>query len=248
MQGTLSLSELDLLSRVHVNDPAMWGVQAGTDFWLFSSGLQLTAGRTLITDGGWTATSLSLTAGTGADLMTAADVGTPGHFTTNAGADLLQSPAIFGDYLHAKMAAQISQNQTLPRYLCMEAYGAFDTFSANETTTNVGFVENGGSPVVAADRLAMFSVGAANYVLASGAASQIGVTVADAAYHWFAVVLDRVTQLAYGYVDRVAQGSIALETDLFPCSFGMGDGTTNRFQLSQAHVWYAWAQPVLNAA
>lgn len=240
---------VERLRRVHVTDPAMWGVEAGTDFWLYNSGTQLTAGRTLITDGGWTATSLSLTAGTGADFNSFDDLGTPGHWTTNAGADLLQSPAIFGDYAHAYQAAVIFGAKTLPRYLIMDSIAAFDTFSANELTTNLGFVAAGGSIVTSANTNGTVHVGAANYCLNVAATSVVGTTAADAGYHLFRIVLEKsratagTAGTAYLYVDNVFQNSQAFTQDAFPVSFGMGDGTTNRLQLVSAHVYYAWGLP-----
>lgn len=240
---------VERLRRVHIVDPAMWGVQAGTDFWLYNSGTQLTAGRTLITDGGWTATSLSLTAGTGADFNSFDDQGTPGHWTTNAGADLLQSPALFGDYAHAYQAAQIYGAKTLPRYLVMDAIAAFDTFSANELTTNLGFVAAGGSIVTSANTNGTIHVGAANYCMNVAAASVVGTTVADAGYHVFRVVLEKSRAAAgtvgnaYFYVDNVYQNTQVFTQDAFPVSFGMGDGTTNRIQLVSAHIWYSWGAP-----
>lgn len=245
----LDSGQVDRFRRVHVTDPAMWGVEAGTDFWLYNSGTQLTAGRTLITDGGWTATSLSLTAGTGADFNSYDDLGTPGHWTTNAAADLLQSPNIFGDYAHAYQAAMIYGAKTLPRYLVCDAIAAFDTFSANELTTNLGFVAAGGSIVVSANTNGTIHVGAANYCLNVAAASVVGVTAADAGYHVFRIVIEKSRSTAgtagtvYFYVDGVYQNSQAFTQDAFPVSFGAGDGTTNRIQLVSAHVFYAWGTP-----
>lgn len=238
----MNRGDYDSLLRKHVTDPAMWGVQAGTDFWLHAGGLNITAGRTLITDGGWTATSLSIVAGTGADFITKSDVGVPAQYLQNASADLLQSQALFGDYAHAHMAMVLMGQKKLPRYLILDAYATFQTASANEVTTLLGFVEAGGSANVAADALLMvYSRGTAGvFGIESGGTATAGVTAVDTVAHWFRFVLDKQTQLGYLSIDGIPQGSAALETDLFPVSVGTAAGTTNRIYLNQMHVFYSW--------
>lgn len=243
----IALSRGDLLSvqRKHIVDAGMWGVQFGTDYWLSASGLQATAGRTLITEGGWTVTSETLVAGAGADFISKDDPGVPNHWLQNAGADLVQSPVIFGDYAHAHAAAVIAGMNSLPRYLVADCYAAFSTNSADEDTTAIGFVEDGGSIVTAADHAAaVTSNGTAGvWNISANGAVAAGVTVVGTAWNWFRVLMDKKNALSYLYVNGVFQSSIAITADEAPYAFGFGAGTTNRILFNQAHIFYAWNYP-----
>lgn len=243
--GILSKSDVLDLRRKHIVDAGMWGVQVGTDYWMYASGLQITAGRTLITDGGWTVTSETLVAGSAADFMSSADYGIPNHWLQNAGADLIQSPAIFGDYAHAHAAAVIMGQKSLPRFLIADSYASFTTVSADEDTTALGFVEDGGSIVVAADHMAAVTSNGTGGVwnISSNAAVAAGGTVVDTSWHWFRIVMDKSTGYSRLYIDGVYQNQIAITADEFPVSFGFGAGTTNRILFNQVHVFYAWSVP-----
>lgn len=240
---------IDRFRRVHITNPLQWANAVGTDFWLYANanGSLTASTQYLITDGGWTATSLSTLDGTLADLMTKSDVGTPGSYVTNAGADLLSSPAIFGDYAHAHAAAVIMGQKSLPRYLIMDAYAAFDTNSADEQTTNIGFIVNGGSPVTSANVVAAFNSDATNFRFQSGATratNTVNVAV-NTVYNWYRLVLDRGdTTNAAGLIRASINGAVigtqALVDDRAPYKFGFGDGTTNRIQLNQVHIFYAY--------
>ena len=241
----LSRGDQLALRRVHIVDAGMWGVQYGTDYWLAASGLQSTAGRTLITDGGWTATSSAPTNGSGADLMSKDDVGTPNHWLMDTGADLLYSPPIFGDYSHAHAAAVIAGQNSLPRYLIADVYAAFTTVSADEDTTAIGFVEDGGSIVVAAEHVAaVTSNGTAGvWNISSNGAVAAGTSVVSTAWSWFRIVMDKAAAVSRLYVNGVFQNSIAVLADEAPYKFGAGKGTTNTILLNQAHIFYAWTLP-----
>lgn len=239
----LDSAQVDRLRRVNVNDPGMWGVQAGTDFWFQSSGLIYTAGRTLITDGGWTVTSVTLVAGSGADFISKDDPGVPNHSLTNAAADLVTSPALFGDYTHGRQAAECYGAKTLPRFLICDFYAAFSVASADEVTTNIGLIEDGGSPVVAADTLVTFYSNSATFGMQANAAVVAGTTTVDNAWHNFRLVCDKQTGYAKGYIDGVYQNQIAITADEWPAKFGFGTDTTNRLLVNRAHIWYAWNLP-----
>lgn len=250
---TLNRPDYDGLRRVHITNPLQWGNAVGTDFWLYanSNGSLTASTQYLITDGGWTATSLTLRDGTGADFMTKSDVGTPSAYVTNAGADLLSSPAIFGDYAHAHAAAVILGKTTLPRYLVMDAYALFDTQSADEQTTNIGFVVNSGSPVTSADATAVINTDATNWRSQTGATratntTNIAITTAP---HWFRIMIDRqgasaTTGTILCSVDGVPFSTQAMVDDRAPYKFGFGDGTTNRIQLNQVHIFYSYGFPL----
>lgn len=230
------------MRRVHVLDPLKWGVAPGTDFWLKggANGQGTASGNNLLTDGGWTLTSMAHVAGSAADFASKTDPGTPGHFQTNAAADLIQSPAIFGDYHHMRMAAELMGWHVLPRYLIADAYAQFSTLSADEVTTNLGFVEDGGSIVTAADiLLSVYSKGTgATFNVQSNAAVVTGLVTVSTTWNAFRFILDRQLGIGYVRVNGVLTGQIAITTDEFPVAFGAGNDTTNRIQLAGAHIFY----------
>lgn len=245
---TLSRGELLDLRRVHVTDPLKWGVCVGTDFWIYASanGQGTASGQNLLTDGGWTATSIAAYAdGSGADFISKSDVGTPSEYTQNAQNDLLESPAIFGDYAHAHAAAVIVGQRSLPRYLIMDAYARFSTVANDQPTTAIGFVEDGGSIVTAADNMAAISSNGTSWVIQSNGSENLsGAVAVSTSPTWFRIVLDKNTNTAYGYANGTLIGSIAITADEFPVAFGAGSGGANNLvQLNQAHIFYAWTLP-----
>lgn len=223
-------------NRVHAYEPNMWGTRPATDFWAtFATNGILTAGNAHeLADYGWTTTSLIFTTPSGADFITSADQGTANAITTNAAADLLQSPVIFGDYNHALQAQQFLGY--LPTTLTLEAWAQFTTASANETITGFGFVEDGGSPAVANDALAMIFSDGTNFGLRSGAASDAGAAVDNSNHLWKIVVTSANVEW---FIDGTSQGTIALEADEWPVSFGLTSTTTNRPALSWVHIYYS---------
>lgn len=243
----LSRGDALALRRVHVTQGYEWAQKAGTDFWLLAAanGILTASTQGLISDGGWTATSLSVADGSGADFGSKADPGTPGEITTNAGADLLKSPAIFGDYAHMHQAAVIAGMNSIPRYLVMDAYARLSTASADESTSNLGFVEAGGSIVTAADIQASFySKGTGTtFNMNSNATVVTGLVAVDTSYHWFRILMDRFTGNSLYYVDGTYNGLTPITTDVFPVAWGFGNGTTDRWQLNQVHVFYDWTVP-----
>jgi hypothetical protein len=226
--------------RVHVLRPQDWDRMAGTDFWAFfgPESIAADAAGTLLSDFGWTTTSLVATAGAGGDFLAAADPGTPNHLLTDAGNDLLQSPAVFGDYIHGQLAAQFLGHS--PSQLVVEWYGAMTVHSADESTvTGWGLVEAGGAAGTANDRMAWIGTDGTNFICSSAADSDAGATD-DAAWHRFRIVVSLgTTDAIEWFIDGVSQGTINLQTDLWPCSFGMFASTTNRPAISWLHAWYA---------
>lgn len=241
------------IRRVHVTNPLLWAVTVGTDYWIHASanGQGTTGGQNLLTDGGWTTTSLTYSDGSAADFITKSDVGSPGSYVTNAQNDLIQSPAIFGSYLHAHAAAVIAGQSTLPRYLIADMYATFSTESADEQTTNLGLVEAGGGIKVAADLAAAFNSDSTSFrfEINGTRGTDTSAVAVDTVPHWFRVVCDRqagTTGKAYPYIDGTLtiSGGVALTDDIWPVSFGAGNGgATNLIQLHQAHIFYAWTLP-----
>jgi hypothetical protein len=243
----LSRGDIEALRRVHVTDPLKWGVQVGTDFWInaAANGQGTASGNNLLTDGGWTTTSLTYVDGAAADFMSKDDVGTPGQFAQNAQNDLIKSPAIFGDYAHAHAAAVIMGMNSLPRFLIADVYATFSVASADEPTTALGFVEDGGSIVTAADSMACISSNGTSFVVqANGSENLSGAVAVVTTPAWFRIVLDKANASSYAYLNGTLIGSIAITADEFPVAFGAGSGgATNLIQLSQAHIFYAWKIP-----
>ena len=244
----LNTRQLESMQRRHVQS-LDWADSVGTDFWLFAGSAVNGATTFLLSSRGWTTTSLGLTAGSAADFLSASDKGTPRSILTNAGNDLLQSPVIFGDYTHAKSASMIMGKTDLPRYLIMDVLGAMGTASANETTSGFGLVEDGGTAGTAADGLAWIVSDGTNFKLTSGADSDAGAAI-DTSPHAWRVILDSGlgtnTDAVEWFIDGTSQGTIDLETDEFPVSFGIFADTTNRPALSVVHIYYAWDRRYLD--
>ncbi len=243
MAAPFSRADYLALVRKHVLAAHLWPVSAGTDYWMVpcANGQDTSGNAHELSDYGWTTTSLVPTDGSAADLMTSADVGTPGHTLTNASGDILGSPALFGDYYHALQAQKIAGMRTLPRLLVAEFVAAFSVASANEAQTAVGFFEDGATISTQADQLAVVVSDGTNFRLISGgdATGDAG-TVIDTAFHVWRIELNVAEQVAKWFIDDANQGQITLETDEFPCKFGMHALTTNRIKLGWVHCFYDW--------
>ena len=231
------------LRRKHVLSPLDWGDMAGTDYW-FVPGSSMTGATTfLLSSRGWTTTSMALTGGSGADFMSAADKGTPRTALTNATGDLLQSPALFGDYNHARIAQIIMGENILPRFLICDMFAAFTVASADEDQTAMGLFEDDGTISTALDQLAAIHSDGTNFTLKGSADEDVGAAI-DNAYHWWRIQIDRsisaVTDGVSWYIDGVLQGTIDREADEFPAYWGLHSLTTNRISLASAHIYYAW--------
>ena len=225
--------------RVHVLLAQDWGMSPGTDFWLQpSSNGWLTAGNAHeLADYGWTTTALSFAGPTGADFISAADVGQLDFLDFGAASDLLRSPGIFGDYGHALLAQQFLGY--LPTRLVCEFRAGFYANAADEPSTAVGLVEAAGSIITAsaADQLAAISTNGTNFELNSGAASDAG-AADDGNWHTFKIAVDATN--CEWFIDGTSQGTIATEADVFPVHFGCGvvAGGSNKIGLSWVHIWY----------
>ena len=258
---SISLNRVDFsqLARKHVLKGTDWGSTLGTDYWLvLNSGLDLGAAAFSVSGGnsagtlnvlaenGWTATSLVNTAGSGADFMSSADKGTPGHFLTNASGDLLNSPAVFGDYVHAAAAADIMGRSVLPHMLVADFWGAMTVHSADEPRSGWGFIEDGGSAATEADQLAFISSDGTNFQVGANAGTPVNLTTDDANWHRFTIVLDRRTsKVSVGvdgtaYLTSASSTTLAITGDEFPAKFGFHALTTNRPGLGLTHVYYEW--------
>lgn len=236
------------LRRVHVNHGLHWGDSVATDFWLYP-GTELTGATTFLDSStGWTTTSTGFTAGSGADFMASADKGTPRAATANAQNDLVVSPAIFGDYQHARAAQMIMGEASLPRYLIMDALAAFSVASSSsEENTGFGFLEAGGTGTTAADHFAVIRSDGTNFELGSGGDTDNG-TVVDTSLHMWRIILDRgsatsgaITDGASWFIDGALQGTIDIQADLSPGAFIIAQGgANNRCEVGLVHIYYEW--------
>ena len=234
-----------------------WNRMIALEYWmqpaLVSQGVGThTDGLMAVTNNGWVNTGTILgVANSGADFLSSADKGDasavgPTAFAIDTAADLLNSPALFGDWAHGAAVAESAGMKDLPTKLIYDSWTRFQVVVTASDTSGHGFVEAGGAASVAADALAIFVSDGTSFKLRSGAATSAALMVADTSEHRWRIVLDVVNQLAYAYIDDMATslGSIALETDLFPCSVGAGvlTGTgANFINWGPTRVRYAWA-------
>lgn len=227
--------------REYVTDPRDWAFKAGTDYlWTPAASTALitsgTAGQVL-SEFGWTTTSIAYATPTGADFLSSADPLTHNGILTDASGDIIKSPTIFGDYNHARAAQTILGY--FPTQLVCEIGADFTVASAAETQTAFGLLEAGGTASVANDHLAAIYSDATNFGCRSGADSDAGALI-DNLYHvWTIVLTPGTTDKVEWFIDGVSQGTLDLETDLFPCSFFGHSLTTNRFNLGFVHIYYA---------
>ena len=229
-----------------------WNVVPALEYW-FHAGedvLGVTTEGNLLTAAGWTVTgTIAVVEGSGADFMTSSDKGTPNSLSTDTASDIVQSPTIFGDYVHGLQVCTLinrvsrSGAPDLPRFLELLVYFAFDA-NNNETGSGVGFVEDGGSPAVANDHMAAFFVDGTSFRIRSGAATSGIIAAMDTSYHLGRILVDNVNALAYGWLDdfSVAPVSVAIQDDEWPVSFGYGTvaAGANDPKVNFARVRYGW--------
>jgi hypothetical protein len=247
------------MARKHCMKGAEWGHTMATDYWLtLNPGLDIAGAASTATgdelaENGWVATSLVNTVGSGADFGSVADTGIPNHLLTNASADLLSSPAIFGDYAHMVAAAHIvgKRHTDLPRYLVADFWGSMSVMSATpvEPRSNWGFIVAGGSPATEANQLASISVSDAGgfFQIGVNTVYTLGTIAGDTTWRFFRIKLDRINNVAQWFILNATTGimdkqpnSSALTTDVYPLKFGFHALTTNRPLLGLTHVYYDW--------
>lgn len=250
------------LARQHVRAGARWAHEVGTDYWLHpTSGLDQAAAASTATgdelaENGWVATSLVNTAGSAADfrggVFTRAagrtrdgsfvDTGTPSHFLTNATADLLRSPYMFGNADDMEAAAELAGQGSLPNILGVSFWGSMSVHSAAELNSAWGFINAAGSPATSADYLAGIYTDITNFALQSAGVIVGAVGPADdALWHKFRIEIDFRGKITW-WVDgaNMRETVVAIPADVFPVAFGFHALTTNRPLLGLTHVYYDW--------
>lgn len=227
--------------RLYVTDPRAWAFTRGTDYMLgmgtttalITSG---TAGQVL-SEFGWTTTSLAYVAGSGADFMTSADKGIPPHIILADASDQVLSPNIFGDWAAMKAVGRILGYD--PTALNLEVIAAFTTASNNEPSTGFGFVEDDAAFITAASagQIAGISSNGTNFVLSNDTVSDAGAAI-DTSWHVWRI---KVTSASIEwFIDGTSQGTIALKADEWPARFGAGvvAAGANDLALGDVHIWY----------
>lgn len=226
--------------RTEVPAGLLWDDSSGSDFYFEPdlAGISGTGNAEDLSDVGWTATSLAFVQGVAADFFSSTDVD-PSHYLTNAALDLLESPAIFGDYQHSQQAAShLGKN---PTTLTMEAWAKFSVTSANEAATGIGFVIGGGSIITSADHVAVIVTDGTNFLCRNSDGSDAG-AADDESWHLFKIVISNgaVTGAIEWFIDGVSQGTFDRRTDAYPCLWGAGvqAAATNRILIGPARIYY----------
>lgn len=234
---------LAILRDLHIiRNPLEWA-QPGVEYWL--TPLAGVANST----GNWTVTGATQIGGSGGDFMkkdpAQADYGTPPHFLFDAAGELISSGAFFGDQRSMERAAELLHRDSPFKELYLKFFAKVDVMTGAETATSVaGFVEDGGSPAVAADHMASLRVTDSAFALASGAAS-VAAGAGDLLWHEWEIIVNRVTSeitLKKDGVYAVAPGSgLAVQANEWPAKFGSGvlaSTGANFFKLAEAKIGY----------
>jgi len=241
------------LARQHVRSASRWAHEVGTDYWYHPAGGAVfdplgaasTATGDELAENGWTSTSLVNTVGSGADLLSASDVGVGNHILTNATGDLLVSPVMFGDYNHGLMASRLVGKNVLPKSLNLECRAAWTVTSTDEVTSGWGFFEDATTTTSATEALqvAFISAGATRFELNSNAGTSPSIgPLLDAAWHTWKITLRYDTAgvaRAYWFIDDVLQGNVQITQDEAPYAFGL-HVLLNDLAMGWIHIFYDW--------
>ena len=228
----------NMLTAGIVRSPMWWADSPGWSFWFVPGHADpiTVAGATNL-DGlsgfGWVATSLAVTEGSGADFLSSADLD-PTRIITNGASDLLASPRIFGSYDHGLQAAEFLGYE--PTKLILDLYGRFATASANETTSFMGMAGPAVVDAAAAASGGAFTSNGTNFIWVSDGATDTGALIDTSFHRWKAVYTFGST--VEWFIDGASQGTAAIEADIWPLSFVMFAGTTNRPELVWLNIRY----------
>lgn len=225
------------LQRERVLRPQDWGAAAATDYWAFWGDLTMAdAAASDLVANGWLTTGFSHLVGSDGDFLSSSDVGVPGGLNFDTADDFILSPFIFGDHAHALMVEKILGYY--PTKLNIEVYARF-VASGDENESAFGFYEAGTTgPMAVGEQMAAISIGATKFELHSGVAEDAGSNHNNNQHLW-KITLSGTT--AEWFIDGVSQGTVALQTDLFPVAFGVctRNAGVNDPVVAWTHIWYS---------
>lgn len=221
-------------------DPALWYCSAGYEFWLVPGHVDIVVVQAATNRGlsgaGWTgaiAANASVTEGSAGDFLSSADID-PTRIVVGSTNTQLASPRIFGSYDHGLVAARFLG--AMPTKLCTEFFARFSVASANEATSFIGFHTPAGTDITAAGGAAGIMSDGTNFRLKSDAGDDAGAAIDTAWHKWRIEVGASTTEW---FIDDATQGTITTEADIWPTSWRIASGTTNRPQVAWARVYYA---------
>lgn len=223
------------LARYHVRDPYDWANEVGTDYWIaFQDEDLATRGGASgwLAASGWT--TVSAASSYAGDFLSSSD-NDPYSVESKAHTSPLTSPPIFGDYARALAAKQISG--VLPTKLTVDIYARFTTHSADEDALDyaAGSTHFGLKRPGAASGVAIVTDGT-NFRLTDGTNFDNGAAI-DSAWHLFTIEITAST--ITWYMDGVSQGTLTTPADVWPMALSASHGTTNRFRLAWAHLYWS---------
>lgn len=221
-----------------VNDPRQWLGSAGHEFWIIPGNADLfnpSSATNLagLDSYGWTTTSLVFAGSGTGDFMSSSDEDAQ-RVGGDAAGDTLASPQIFGSYSHMEQASKLLGYT--PTKLVAEFRAQMFVSSANETGTFIGFAVAGVTDITAAGGVAAIVSDGTNYRLRSDNGNDAGAAI-DTSIHTFKIEVTAAT--TEWFIDGVSQGTITTEADVWPCTFIVRSGTTNRLVLMWARVYYS---------
>lgn len=226
-------------NRHEIDSASHWDDESGTDYFFEPDAAEVAAGnKETLSDFGWTTTGLVYVPGSGADFMTVADKGIPGHFVLSPASDVLQSPALFGAYSHSHGAAHHLGHE--PITLTMEMWAQFAVASSDEVASCLGFVAAGGSIITAGDAVAVIRSDSSVFACRSNVDADGGAAVDNDWHLWKLVLSLGTTGAIQWFRDNVSQGVLDLREDVMPLSFGVGNvaAGNNRLNIGPGRIYY----------
>lgn len=202
-----------------VAQPQFWAGSPAYEGWLANFHADLVAVAAAANpsglDGwGWTCTGLAVVEGSAGDFMSSAD-NDPTHVRLADANDVLSSPRIFGGFDAVKMVTTILGS--VPTKFMLEFYASFPVNGTNQTTTFIGLTAPATTDAAAAGSAGAITSNGTNFVLTSDTGSDAGAAL-DTAWHMFRIEWTFASTVEW-FIDDVSQGTIAMETDIWPQAF-----------------------------
>lgn len=225
--------------RVHVG-PRDFDNGAATDYWInFNAAANQVAAASATNPGGlpgwfYTATSLVATAGTAGDFNASGDF-TPSHILTDASADAFVTPRIFGGYDQFQRVSDVLGYAATE--LVVDQYAAFTAASFDESTSFFGLVAPSVTDLTAAGSGGGIKTDGTNFRLVSDNGTDTGLA-SDTAWRKWRIVYGSTNTEWFTGAAHTSQGTITTEADIWPLSYKMIVGASNRIGISWVHIFY----------